>query len=104
MCCIKINLTYFFDEAGIECSEEEAYGFPSCHRLVHKSYALFFDEVGVNLRGDKNGKVGGQRFVKAAGAEKANSIVNANDVRHTTLGFTAATGQPVLCVVVTQAT
>jgi len=67
---------------------------------VHKDYLLSFNQIGSNLCGDKNGRVGGQKLIKCHGVEKMNQRVNPNDCRYTTLAFTAATGEPVLAVII----
>ena len=99
---VKLDSLIHYDEHGIECTEENAFGEPCYHQLIHPDYVLFFDECGTNLKGDKNGSYGGQKFIKKSGAQKAYSKVNSQDCRYTTLGFTAATGDPVLCVIIIQ--
>ena len=100
---IKLEVLIYYNKLGEECTKSKAFGYPCYYRLVHKQYILFFDEVGCNLKGDKNGNVGGPKFIKAKGAEKAQNIVSAGDCRYTTVGFTAVTGEPVLAVIIIQA-
>ena len=95
---IAVTEIIYHNEVGQECTEAEAFGCPSYHHLIHKEHILFFDEVGCNLKGDKNVKVGCQKFIKAQGSEKAHVRVSAGDCHYESVGFTDATGETVLAV------
>ena len=60
---------------------------------------LFGDEVGTDVCQEDDGHVGGQTFVvpKRMRAELKSSTKTS---RWTTIGLTAATGEPVMCIVI----
>ena len=76
--------------------EEEAFGLKTEYLLHHPSKLIFIDEVGSNTSQTKDGNYRGKKFIvpndiwlqiKAA----------TKDSHLTVLGFTAATGEPIMC-------
>jgi hypothetical protein len=62
------------------------------------SYILFVDETGssTNMINDKHGN---KKVIAEKGFGGTKSAIT-SDLRYTTMGFTAATGQPVMCVII----
>jgi hypothetical protein len=76
-----------------------ALGHPCDTKLIHPEYFLFFDETGCNTNQKKDGHYGGQKFACGRGMTPK-QICATRDRHFTVLGLTAATGDPVLCVVI----
>ena len=66
--------------------------------LKHPEHLLFVDEVRGNLYCDGDKNVGGERHVMSKESEHAATRSNSNESRFTALGFTAATSDPVMCL------
>ena len=86
-------------EGEIVMSAEEALGMKVTHRVKHPEYMLFVDEVGNNTNMKYDGKVGGERLLKEKG-QKAKITDATSDAHFTVLGFTAATGKPVMHAII----
>ena len=84
-----------------ETSEEEAFGRKVTHLLTRPDYVVFVDEVGSNLSQEGDGAVGGERKIVGRGSVPRESA-STNDTHFTVLGFTAATGQPIMCAVIVE--
>ena len=82
-------------EGDIVLSTEEALGVKATHRVKHPDCMLFVDEVGNNANMKDYGKVWGERLLKEKG-QKAKITAATSDAHFTVLGFTAATGEPVM--------
>ena len=82
--------------------EEEEFGLPSEYEYTHPDYVLFVDEVSDNTHTKDDGPLGGEKrlWERSGIAKQRYSIA---DTRWTTLGFTAATGEPVICVIIIKA-
>jgi hypothetical protein len=87
------------NQSGEEVEKDEAYGRPVTHRLLHPNYLLFVDEVGSNTDMEGDGHVGGEVMVVGRG-EVATQRAASSDNHFTVLGFTAATGDPVMCAII----
>ena len=75
---------------------------PSEYEYTHPDYVLFFDEVGDNTNMKNDCALGGQkRVIEQSGVGKQRCLTT--DARWTTLGFTARTGEPVMCVIIIKA-
>lgn len=83
-------------KGGVIFTAEEAYGLPVDHDLIHDDYTLFVDKVGNNTNIKGNSRVGGEKTVTGNEGE-SKEIVATKNLHCTTLGFTAATGEPVIC-------
>ena len=57
------------------------------------------DEVGKNTNMKNDGKVGGEQLLKEKG-QRANITAATSDAHFTVLGFTAATGEPVMWAII----
>ena len=62
---------------------------------------LFVDEVGSNTDMKKDKQQGRQRVIAEKGFRGSREAIT-TDIHYTVMGFTAATGEPVLCVVIFQ--
>ena len=80
--------------------DDKIYGLPSQYELKHPEYVLFVDEVGSNtdMRKDKQGS---KKVIAEKGFKGTQEAIT-TDLHYTVMGFTAATGEPVLCVVIFQ--
>jgi len=67
--------------------------------LLHPEKLLFVDEVGNNTSQANDGNVGGEKFLCFAGG-RPQQRANMKDAHFTVLGFTAATGEPVMCCII----
>jgi hypothetical protein len=79
--------------------EDKPLGLPCDTKIIHPEYLLFFDETGCNTNQKKDGHYGGEKLVCARGMTPK-QICSSRDKHFTVLGLTAATGEPVLCVVI----
>lgn len=90
------------DEHGsIVESEKEAFGLPVKHRVIRPDHILFVDEVGSNTNQKNDGNNGGEKCLVARGT-KAKQKAATGDTHFTVLGFTASTGEPVMCAILIQ--
>ena len=85
-------------EGDIVNSEAEAFGEKVSQTVKHPDYVLFVDEVGNNMNMKDNGRVGGERLLKGRG-QTAEITTATSEAHFTVLGFTAATGEPVMCAI-----
>jgi hypothetical protein len=84
-----------------ETSEEEAFGRRITHLLTRPDYVVFVDEVGSNLSQEGDGAVGGERKIVGRGSVPRERATT-NDTHFTVLGFTAATGEPIMCAIIVE--
>ena len=82
-------------EGEIVMSAEEALGMKVTHRVKHPEYMLFVDKVGNNTNMKYDGNVGRERLLKKK-HQRAKITAATSDAQFTVLGFTAATGEPVM--------
>jgi hypothetical protein len=79
--------------------QKEAFGEKVCKIVKHADYLLFVDEVGNNTNMKEDGRIGGERFLKARG-QTAKVTAVTSDAHFTVLGFTAGTGEAVMCAII----
>ncbi|KAI2492615.1 hypothetical protein MHU86_21929 [Fragilaria crotonensis] len=80
----------------------EAYGLPTEYMMQCPHKLVFVDEVGSNTSTTKDGNVGGEKFLcEAAGRPQIKAATK--DSHFTVMGFTAATGEPVMCAIIFEA-
>ena len=91
---------YWVDEHGNKVEkEEDAAGHKCTAKLIHPEYLLFGDEVGTDTAQDKDGHIGGQTYL-SVGDRQINLESSKATNRFTVIGLTAATGDPVMCIVI----
>ena len=91
---------YYVDQQGQKISDQqESVGLKVTIEITHPEWILFGDEVGTELSQKDDGNVGGQKFVVGKGCIPNISSSHA-DSRVTVIGLTAATGDPVMCVII----
>jgi hypothetical protein len=83
----------------IVSSQKEAFGEKVSKIVKHADYLLFVDEVGNNTNMKEDGRIGGERLLKARG-QTAEVTAATSDAHFTVLGFTAGTGEPVMCAII----
>jgi len=96
----KLDDEVWFNKAGdIVDDETDAFGLKSRYFLLHPSKVIFVDEVGNNTSQSNDGNVGGEKFICSAGG-RPQQRANMKDAHFTVLGFTSATGQPLMCSII----
>ena len=83
----------------IVSSEAEAFGEKVSKIVKHADYLLFVNKVGNNTNMKEDGRIGGERLLKARG-QVAEVTAATSDAHFTVLGFTAGTGEPVMCAMI----
>jgi hypothetical protein len=78
---------------------EDAFGCKSQYELIHPDWVLFVDECGANTSQTKDGQVGGQKYLCSAHRRPQNRAAT-KDAHFTVLGFTATSGEPVMCALI----
>jgi hypothetical protein len=86
-------------DGKIVSSEAESFGEKVSKSVKHPDYVLFVDEVGNNTNMKDDGCVGGERLLKARG-QTAEVTAATSEAHFTVLGFTAATGEPVMFAII----
>ncbi len=98
---VKLNELIWVDKEGNETKKKDAFSQKTTHQLIHPDYVIFEDEVGYNTSQESDSSRGGEK--KIVGRGTAARISAATNVNHCmVLGFTAATGEPVMCGVIIQ--
>ena len=91
---------YWVDKDGEELdSDENAVGLKVKIKITHPEWLLFGDEVGTEISQKDDGHVGGQRFVSQKNT-RANIKSSHTNGRFTLIGLTAASGDPVMCIMI----
>ena len=80
-------------------SMKEAFGLPCTHRIIHPDMCLVVDEVGSNLSQKGDGHVGGRKVMCEKHCTPQEQVQH-KEKHFTLLGFTALTGEPVLCLII----
>ncbi|KAI2505381.1 hypothetical protein MHU86_9087 [Fragilaria crotonensis] len=99
----KLNKKFMLDKSGETVEHKtEAFGLPTDYMMRRPDKLVFVDEVGSNTSTTKDGNVGGEKFLcGAAGRPQIKAATK--DSHFTVMGFTAATGKPVLCAIIFKA-
>jgi hypothetical protein len=87
------------NEKQEESNKNEKFGRKATHLLVKPDYVIFVDECGCNTSQEGDGAVGGERKIVTRGTVPKESAAT-NSTHFTLLGFTTATGEPVMCAVI----
>ena len=91
---------YWVDKNGERvASEAESAGCKVTIEITHPEWILFGDEVGSDVCQDDDGQIGGQTYVVARGS-RAGIKSSTKTSRWTTIGLTAASGDPVMCIII----
>jgi hypothetical protein len=85
-------------KGNIVTNKEDMYGRPKKYNLTHPEKLIFVDEVGETTSQANGGDKTGTKYVTGNG-RRAQHQYSFTD-SHYTLGFTAATGEPVMCSVI----
>ncbi len=78
---------------------ENAFGCESEFELIHPDWLVFVDEVGSNNLQTKDSNVGGETYL-CLKEGIPQSYAETKDAHFTMLGFTAASGEPIMCALV----
>ena len=90
---------YTTNNGSIATEWEEKFGLPCTHKIDHPEMCLVVDEVGSDLSQKGDGHIGGAKYACEKGTHAQNKVQH-TDKHFTLLGFTALTGEPVLCLVI----
>ena len=95
----KVDDPVYMDRDYNVTSQLDGFGTKCTHTLDHPELCIVVDEVGSNLSQKGDGHVGGQKYVCARGAIPQIKVQHSE--RHfTLLGFTALSGEPLLCLII----
>jgi hypothetical protein len=97
----KLSEAVWRDRDNNIVTEADAYGQKTAYSLIptHAHKLIMVDEVGDNISQKGNGNAGGHKFMVAA--DMRAQVRNSFKHNHfTVLGFTAATGGPVMCAII----
>jgi len=86
-------------DGNIAIDWKEKFGMPCTHNIDHPEMCLVVDEVGSDLSQKGDGHIGGAKYACEKGTVPQNKVQH-TDKHFTLLGFTALTGEPVLCVII----
>jgi hypothetical protein len=96
----KLNEHVYFNSTNeiVQSDSNQRTGTLSNIIITDPSYILFVDETGssTNMRKDKPGRT---KVIAEKGYNVTKKAIS-SDLRYTTMGFTAAAGEPVMCVVI----
>ncbi len=96
----KLSTAVYLDKQGkIVETKEEAFGLPTRYMMSRPDELVFVDKVGSNMSTTKDGNVGGEKFLCEKMARPQIRAAT-KDSHFTVLGFTAATGEPVMCATI----
>jgi hypothetical protein len=90
-------------DGSITSNKEEQAGRKTKYLLTRPEFVLFVDEVGCNTSQKNDGNNGGQKFIIQDG-QRALLRSSFGDCHFTVLGFTNASGDPVLAVIIMAST
>jgi len=98
--CLPPDEHYWVNGNGEKTNcESDACGLKVTIDITHPEWIIFGDEVGTDISQKDDGHVGGQKFVTAKGT-RANIKSSHADGRFTAIGLTAASGDPVMAIVI----
>ena len=95
----KLHDAQWHNEIGNCVQKEQAGGEKVEYKIRHHDHIIYIDEVGNNTCQKDDGMKGGQKYLAARGTWSRKGC-STSDAHWTTLGFTAATGEPVLCAII----
>lgn len=96
----KLDAPVWFDKSGnIVEHEENGFGLQSKYYVLKPDKLLFVDEVGNNTSQAKDGNIGGEKFLCGSGG-RPQQRSNTKDAHFTVLGFTAASGEAIMCAII----
>jgi hypothetical protein len=95
----KLSEPMWVDEKQLITEKENAFGQQATHLLIHPENVIFVDEVGCNTSQKGDGARGGEKKIVVRGTV-AKETATTNNKHLTNLGFTAATGVPVLRTII----
>ena len=94
-----IEPIYFNKEGKIVSCKRDAAGLPVDLELLHARYVIFVDKVGNNTNMKSDNQPGNERYIGST-EDIAKDAISTKDARFTVLGFTAGTGEPIMCAII----
>jgi hypothetical protein len=98
---VKLPEPIWVNKQQEEVDEENAWGRKVTHLITRPEYIVFVDEVGSNVSQEGDGAIGGEKKIVTRGTVPKESA-SVNDTHFTVLGFTACTGEPIMCAVIVE--
>jgi hypothetical protein len=96
---VRLEEPIWVDKNQQPASEENAFGRKVTHLLTRPDMVVFVDEVGSNTSQEGDGAIGGELKICAKGLVPRESATT-NNHHFTVLGFTAATGEAIMCAII----
>jgi hypothetical protein len=97
---VKVQNDLFFDVNGNEVdSETQIFGLPTKYQMVIPGNLIMVDECGSNTNMKKDSRQGGKRGIAEIN-QPAYIDASTSDFHYTVMGFTASTGEPVMCAII----
>ena len=98
---VRLDDKVYMTKEGEAVEENDAnrLGLATRFNVVRPDRLLFVDEVGSNTSQTKDGNVGGEKFLCEA-LQRPHTRAATKDSHFTVLGFTAATGIPLMCAII----
>ena len=95
---LSSTAVYLNKQGKIVETKEESFGLPPKYIIHCPNKLVFVDEVGSNTSTTKDGNVAGEKFLcERTACPQIRAATK--DSHFTVLGFTAATGEPVMCAI-----
>jgi hypothetical protein len=95
----KLSEPMWLNEKQQLTDEDNAFGQKATHLLMRPDYIVFVDEVGCNTSQEGDGARGGEKKIVSRGTV-AKEMATTNSNHFTVLGFTAATGEAIMCAII----
>jgi hypothetical protein len=98
---VRLDDKMYMTKEGETVEENDAnrLGLATRYKVARPDRLLFVDEVGSNTSQTKDGNVGGEKFLCEA-LQRPHTRAATKDSHFTVLGFTAATGIPLMCAII----
>ncbi len=96
---LSTTAVYLNKQGEIVDTKEDIFGLPAKYIIHRPDKLVFVDEVGSNTSTTNDGKVGGEKFLCERTARPQIRAAT-KDSHFTVLGFTAATGEPIMCAII----
>jgi hypothetical protein len=83
----------------VDDESSDRFGRKTSYKLDRPDKLVFVDEVGSNTNQEKDGNKGGEKYLTTREG-RALMRCNTKDAHFSVLGFTAATGEPIMCAII----
>ena len=94
---VELDNTIWINRTGEECNDDEAYQCKVTHIIIHSDMCIYGDDMGVILSMKGDGNEGGKLLYGERGCVTQENA-STRSRKFSIIGFTALTGDPVMCV------